>query len=256
MKNHPPFPENTNRTPKTATPAWMVMGLSGLMGGVSMIFFGLFLFMGLPGGVDLGLGEAGKLYFNTLLCLLFFIQHSLMLRKKVRSRISEWIPPDYLGACYAIFSGVFLFLLMFFWQKSTGFRIALSGSAWWMMRILFGLSAAGFLFTARSLRSFDPLGIRELFSNLQGRSVPPPVLTVDGAYRWVRHPFYFLSLLMIWSAVTFTADRLLFNGLWTCWIVIGAFLEERDLAEAFGEPYRQYRQTVPMLIPFRRPSRR
>ena len=45
-------------------------------------------------------------------------------------------------------------------------------------------------------------------------------------------------------------DRLLFNFLWTVWIVIGSYLEEIDLIAEFGDAYRDYQKRVPMLVPF------
>jgi len=54
---------------------------------------------------------------------------------------------------------------------------------------------------------------------------------------------------MIWSCPDMTTDRLLFNVLWTGWIVIGAFLEERDLVAEFGDTYLEYQRKVPMFIP-------
>ncbi len=74
---------------------------------------------------------------------------------------------------------------------------------------------------------------------------------VKGPYRWVRHPLYLFMILMIWACPDLTADRLLFNGLWTVWIVIGSILEERDLMLEFGDVYREYQQRVPMFIPRR-----
>ncbi|MEJ2718947.1 MAG: hypothetical protein P8182_17760 [Deltaproteobacteria bacterium] len=67
----------------------------------------------------------------------------------------------------------------------------------------------------------------------------------------MRHPLYFACILLIWSSPDLTADRLLFNILWTVWIVIGTVLEERDLVASFGEAYRDYQRNVPMLIPYR-----
>jgi protein-S-isoprenylcysteine O-methyltransferase Ste14 len=48
-------------------------------------------------------------------------------------------------------------------------------------------------------------------------------------------------------------DRLLFNVLWTLWVVLGTYLEEKDLVAEFGEKYRHYQKTVPMLFPWRFP---
>ena len=56
---------------------------------------------------------------------------------------------------------------------------------------------------------------------------------------------------MIWSYPHLTADRALFNVLWTLWIFTGSVLEERDLVAEFGDRYRDYQNKVPMLIPWR-----
>jgi len=74
---------------------------------------------------------------------------------------------------------------------------------------------------------------------------------VRGPYRWVWHPLYLCVLVLIWASLELTADRLLFNVLWTAWMVVGAILEERDLLADFGEVYRDYQRKVPMLIPWR-----
>ena len=60
-------------------------------------------------------------------------------------------------------------------------------------------------------------------------------------------------LVLIWSFPDVSLDRLLFNVLWTLWIVLGTYLEEKDLVAEFGEQYRQYQKTVPMLFPWRFP---
>ncbi len=80
-----------------------------------------------------------------------------------------------------------------------------------------------------------------------------PLVLVQGAYRWVRHPLYLTILLMIWSHPDPTADRLLFNVLFTTWIIVGTVLEERDLVAVFGNDYQNYQRRVPMFIPYRRP---
>jgi len=69
----------------------------------------------------------------------------------------------------------------------------------------------------------------------------------------VRHPAYLTTLIFIWSQPDLTASRLLLNLLFTAWIIIGTIVEERDLVALYGEDYRTYQRSVPMLIPFKFP---
>ena len=85
-------------------------------------------------------------------------------------------------------------------------------------------------------------------SNRQGK---PQQIVAKGPYRWVRHPLYLFVIVLIWSCPVLTLDRLIFNIMWTFWIVIGTFLEDRDLHREFGSQYREYSSRVPMLIPYR-----
>lgn len=95
------------------------------------------------------------------------------------------------------------------------------------------------------------LGIRQLLGS-QGSSAAR--LQVSGFYRYIRHPLYAAGLALIWlSPVMTTSSLALFIG-FTFYIIIGSRFEERQLAAEFGEPYLEYRQKVPALIP--RPWRR
>jgi protein-S-isoprenylcysteine O-methyltransferase Ste14 len=120
-----------------------------------------------------------------------------------------------------------------------------------LARAAFFASIAGIVWSSRSLGSFDTFGFRPVLYRLRGKTLPAPRLIVRGPYRWVRHPIYLFSILMIWSTPDLSADRLLFNALWTVWILIGTLLEERDLTAELGEAYRQYQREVPMLVSLR-----
>jgi hypothetical protein len=89
---------------------------------------------------------------------------------------------------------------------------------------------------------------------MRGTVEPAAVFVVRGPYRWVRHPWYAAVSAVVWSCPGLTADRLLFNVLWTGWICLGAMLEEADLVAEFGDTYETYRRRVAMLIPSRRPA--
>jgi protein-S-isoprenylcysteine O-methyltransferase Ste14 len=46
-----------------------------------------------------------------------------------------------------------------------------------------------------------------------------------------------------------TVGHLLFAGMLTGYMLLAARVEERDLIEAFGEKYQDYRRRVPMFVP-------
>jgi protein-S-isoprenylcysteine O-methyltransferase Ste14 len=193
------------------------------------------------------------LSWDVLLSLMFFVQHSWMLRTGARARLAAVIPPVYQSAVYATASGLALLVVVLLWQPSTVRFFALV-PPWRYVAHGFTLAAlALFIWGFRSLRSFDPLGIRPLTGHLRSKPSQPCPFAVRGAYRLVRHPLYLAIIVLFWSNPDLTADRLLFDGLWTAWIVLGTLLEERDLVAELGDVYRSYRRSVPMLIPLPRP---
>jgi protein-S-isoprenylcysteine O-methyltransferase Ste14 len=221
----------------------------------SFIMFSLFLFLGSFTVIDLGLDRSQALVADALLSLLFFLQHSIMVRKGVRMRLEELIPDDYYNAFYAVSSGIALLAAMLFWQRIPGPIATANGVFHWILRALFFLCIAGFRWGEKSLGSFDPFGVKKIQRLIQNRETKTMPLTVRGAYTWVRHPLYFFSLIMIWSCPEITMDRLLFNVLWTVWIVMATLFEEKDLVSEFGDQYRQYQAKVPMIIPYKIPDR-
>jgi protein-S-isoprenylcysteine O-methyltransferase Ste14 len=231
----------------------LALALSALLGSLSLLGFGLVLAMGPFEIVPLGTTVAGALAWDAALSLAFFAQHSGMIRRPFRERLGRFLAPHLLPAMYSIASAVALILLIVLWQR-TPVLLSVEGALRWTLRGAFVVAGLGFLWAVHSLRSFDTFGLEPIRAKLRGgepRSLP---LAIRGPYRWVRHPLYSLFLVLLWSCPDVTADRLLFNGLFTAWIVLGSILEERDLVREFGDPYRAYQRQVPMLVPWRRPG--
>ena len=229
---------------------YVIIWFSYILSSSSLIAFAAFLYVGHLNLVNLGLDEPQALFFNAGLSLAFFIQHSGMVRKSFRQFLSRFLPDAYNGAIYSITSGIFLFLVVIFWQ-GTSVLLEAEGITRILLRIVFILSIAGFVWGIKALGFFDPFGIEGVLDRGPDRNPQPVTFTVRGPYRWVRHPLYLFVLVMIWSSPNLTTDRLLFNILWSAWIIVGTMLEERDLVEQFGGAYRDYQQKVPMLFPFK-----
>jgi protein-S-isoprenylcysteine O-methyltransferase Ste14 len=240
----------TARTPpKFATLA--ILLVTAVIGGGGLLTFMRFLFLGPLNLVRFDFDATQALLFDAILCLMFFLQHSAMARKSIRQRLTRTVPEKYMGAFYAIASGIAVLLLTGFWQELPESLIAAQGFLRLTLRALFFTAILNVIWVMITgfIRLFQLQPIMDELSESKSRSA---VLIRHGPYRFVRHPLYFSSLLMIWSYPDLTLDRLLLNVLFTIWVIAATFLEERDLGARFGESFRIYQQEVPMLLPLPR----
>jgi protein-S-isoprenylcysteine O-methyltransferase Ste14 len=92
------------------------------------------------------------------------------------------------------------------------------------------------------------LGLRQLAGPIETAA---PRLVITGLYRFVRHPLYTAGLAFIWATPVMNTNLLAFYAGLTMYIVAGTLHEEYRLRREFGEAYREYQRSTPMLIPFR-----
>ncbi len=229
--------------------AYIILLIAAVIGYVSFILFLFFLYVGSLDWIRLNLSESGSLMLNALLCLAFFLQHSYMIRRSFQRSISSFIPPHYQGATYTVASGVVLLLFITFWQGSDTILLEAEGLLLGILRILFFLSILGICWGMWALRSIDMFGLVPILKHVRSKPISTSPFIIRGPYRWVRHPLYLFMIVLFWSYPILTTDRLLFNVLWTIWVVVATVLEERDLADDFGDAYRDYQTKVPMLLP-------
>ncbi|MFA9460142.1 methyltransferase family protein [Thiohalorhabdus sp. Cl-TMA] len=121
------------------------------------------------------------------------------------------------------------------------------GPAWWAAQAAALLAVAGF---AVSLRAYDMrhfLGLRQ-WRKPGGGVEPRDPLRISGFHRFLRHPWYFFGLVVLWTRSLDLAQFLTALSV-TAYLVIGSRLEERKLIHAYGAAYRAYRRRVPGLVP-------
>jgi protein-S-isoprenylcysteine O-methyltransferase Ste14 len=217
---------------------------------------GLFAWDARPTLVALNWPPRDALAWDAGLSLLFFVQHSTMVRRPFRARLARVLPERYGGLVYAIASGVALLLVVVLWQRVDIPVYRLEGAARWIVAALAMFVTALLIMSGYAVRrTIDFLGVRPVRAHWRGESLPSMPIIVEGPYRWVRHPLYSCILALLWIRPEMMADGLLLSILWSAWIVAGTFLEECDLVADLGDAYRRYQRQVPMLVPWRGPVR-
>ncbi|TRZ97897.1 MAG: hypothetical protein D4R84_04510 [Rhodocyclaceae bacterium] len=99
-----------------------------------------------------------------------------------------------------------------------------------------------------SARAYDMdefLGLRQLREH--GNDVPL-TFTISPLHRFVRHPWYCIALVLVWSRDMNEAQLISALAI-TVYLFVGSWLEERKLIDSYGQRYRSYMAQVPGLIP-------
>ncbi len=95
---------------------------------------------------------------------------------------------------------------------------------------------------------FELFGLKQAIAGI-GRGNEHPRLVTRMLCRFVRHPIMLGFVMAFWATPDMSLGHLQFAVMTTGYILVGVWLEERDLVDHFGNAYRDYQRQVPMLVP-------
>jgi protein-S-isoprenylcysteine O-methyltransferase Ste14 len=226
------------------------------------IFLGVFLYalgfmanVMVPKSVDAGAGLLGgpPLLVNLGLLALFAVQHSVMARPAFKQWWTKFVPQTIERSTYVMATNLCLIALFVLWQpmpaivwnvESTLGRIA----CWTLFAGGWGLV----LISTFLINHFDLFGLRQVWLRWRGKAYTEVGFVQPAVYRLVRHPLYVGWMTAFWATPTMTLGHILFAAVMTAYMLIAIQLEERNLVQAHGEKYREYRRRTPMLLPIPR----
>ncbi len=186
----------------------------------------------------------------SLAWLAYFVLHSLLasltVKRWVVRRRPQWMP------AYRLFFNLMATLLVL---PPLAMTFAFRGQPLWQWSGPWRWASAGLVLAAVlgvvwSLRHYDGaefLGLRQWRGRV--RSVEDQErMRISPLHRFVRHPWYFLGLVLVWSQdmdPAFLTSAIAIS----LYFVVGSRLEERKLMIYHGAAYREYRARVPGLFP-------
>lgn len=187
---------------------------------------------------------------NTVLILLFALQHLVMARQKFKTWWTRIIPAPIERSTFVLAASASLALLFLLWQPIPIIVWEVKDQ---IPRVfLFAASLAGWAMVVVSsflIDHFDLFGLRQVYLNFSGKETRPVPFRVHSLYRISRHPMMLGFLIALWFTPVMTVGHLLLTAEFTIFIFVGLFFEERDLIRYFGRTYRAYQQETPMLLP-------
>ena len=118
------------------------------------------------------------------------------------------------------------------------------------------LSLIGLIWATRQIDLKEFLGTAQIERYLRGEYKVEDLyerqtLRIEGAFKIVRHPIYFFSILFLGLRPTMSLFYLVMFVCIVIYFYIGSIYEERKLVEIFGDDYKEYQLCVPRIFPLR-----
>lgn len=205
-----------------------------------------------PKSIDSGTsGPIGvSLAINALLLSSFVLQHTIMARPAFKRVWTRIIPTAAERSTFVLLASASLALV--FWQWRPLPQLVWHTSSPVLVWALSALSLAGYgvvLASSCLINHFDLFGLRQTWLAFRNRAYQPSGFKLVGFYRLVRHPLMVGFLIAFWATPTMSVGHLFFAVMTTLYILVGTWIEERDLVAEHGEQYLAYRRTVRAFVP-------
>lgn len=184
------------------------------------------------------------LFFIALAWMLYGVLHSWLASTTLKRRVAaRWpLAPRVWRLAYNLLAILLLLPPLWLTWRHDG-PLVIDWSPWLAWPAAFA-AIVGYLWSLRWYDGMDFLGLR----HLNGKQSHDPLI-LSPMHRYVRHPWYSLGLLYLWTR-DLNAGWLVAVMVITVYLIVGARLEEQKLIAAFGDAYKLYCKRVPSLIPW------
>ena len=204
---------------------------------------------------------------------LFGVLHSVCAQEPFKDALARWTSQFFVDHYWRFIYNVLSFAALYYWIAVLHWGQHPDDNVWlidypqplWRALVilhLFSIALAYVSFIQSDYLEF--LGFKQLWQGtcrLAGLKIATEDLDLFGTYRleikgvygWVRHPMLLAGFLFLVTSGS-SQNNLIFLFMYTSYMLIGAYYEERRLIRIFGQQYVEYRRQVGAFFPrLRRP---
>lgn len=205
---------------------------------------------------------------------LFAVLHSVCAHEPFKQALARWISPFFVEHFWRFIYNALSYTALYYWIAVLHWGAHPEGNIWlidypeplWRaLLVVHLLSIAVFYVSFIQSDYFEFLGLKQMWLGLRRLFNPSATirqlelfgtqrLEVRGIYGWIRHPMLMAGFVFLASSGP-SRNNLLFLLMYTTYMLIGGYYEERRLVRIFGEQYLQYRREVGAFLPRLRRSR-
>lgn len=184
-----------------------------------------------------------------LYLLFYFVVHSVLASLSCKRWFAQRWPKDIYRYRLLFNALAIVMLIPLIWM-----RLSYDLEPLWQWQGVFGWGAYVLAFAAlvgfiHSLTEYD-LGLFSGFKQWQQQreSEESESFRIGFWHRFVRHPWYFFLLVLLWTQEPDLFQLVLYVMI-SGYLIVGSRLEEAKLVHCYGDRYQRYRRLVPGLIP-------
>ena len=198
----------------------------------------------------------------------FGLLHSIGAQEPLKNALARWTGSFFVDHFWRlVYCGLSYWALYYgvaglHWARNIEYDVWLVAYPdWlWQIAIVLHLGSIAFLYAAFLQSDYlEFLGLKQAYQGLLkiiGRVPSAPVvklfgthrLVVTGVYGWVRHPMMVAGLIFLLTSGP-SLNNIIYTVMYTTYMVVGGYYEERRMTKIFEDDYRRYQRRVGAFFP-------
>jgi protein-S-isoprenylcysteine O-methyltransferase Ste14 len=198
------------------------------------------------------MGFLNEYFLLTILLISYCLLHSLLISIPVTSFFKRKMGErfSYYRLLFNLFALFSLLPVLYFSNTLDSPKIIRWDGIFLYIQIVLILFGIWIIYSGSKAYNFKQFaGINQIkLKTLDENDIISDNLSTSGISSYIRHPWYSGVIVLLWAR-NLDKSALIVNIVFTAYLIIGAYWEEKKLVLAFGPGYLKYQKEVSMFFP-------